>query len=318
MDEFVYIDADFINSNIVFEDLIADLKYAFRSNQIVVPKRHHHDIKHDNESSSSTMLLMPAWQPKASAGVKMVTINPNNATFNLPSVQGIYILTDSKNGTIKAILEAKSLTAVRTAAASALASTFLSRSTSASMLMIGNGALAKYLIQAHACVRPIETVYVWGRDYKKSEAVCKGLNATSLHLEPISHINNKITEADIISCATLSKSPLVFGEVLSNGQHIDLVGSFKKDMREADDATMAKASIFIDTKDGLNESGDIAIPMANGIINKDDIKATLFDLCQGQNKGRISKNEITVFKSVGHALEDLVAANYFYELYQNV
>ena len=120
----------------------------------------------------------------------------------------------------------------------------------------------------------------------------------------------------IISCATLSKIPLVKGKYLRNGQHIDLVGAYKKDMREADDETIARASVFLDSYQlGLKESGDIVIPIQNGTLKESDIKADLFDLCSKLKLGRENYNEITVFKSVGHALEDLAAATYYYNKY---
>jgi len=245
-----------------------------------------------------------------------VTVSPENGQFDLPSIQGIYIYFDATKGTIKAILEAKSLTVKRTAAASALASTFLSCKDASSLLMIGTGALSINLIKAHASVRPIKQVYVWGRNFKKAEAISNALQNEDFDIEAIKNIIDKISEVDIISCATLSKTPLILGKHLKPGQHIDLVGAYKKDMREADDETMAKASIYVDTfQGGLKESGDIVIPLENNTIKEHDIKGDLFALCSNKVQGRIDANEITVFKSVGHALEDLVAAKYYYNTF---
>ena len=238
--------------------------------------------------------------------------------FNLPSIQGIYLFMDSVKGEVKAILEAKSLTVKRTAAASALASSFLSRTDATSMLMIGTGALAPNLIKAHASVRPIEKVYVWGRNREKADLICNELKNEEFEIKAVDGIDEKIREVDIISCATLSKTPLVLGKYLKAGQHVDLVGAYKKDMREADDQVVSRASIFVDTfQGGPKESGDIVIPIEKGIITEKDIKSDLFGLCSGRHKGRSHRNEITFFKSVGHALEDLVAATYFYNKYTN-
>ena len=184
--------------------------------------------------------------------------------------------------------------------------------------MIGTGALSINLIKAHAAVRPIKNVFVWGRNFEKAKAIEQQLMNENYTVTAIQIIEEKISEVDIISCATLSKTPLVLGKYLKKGQHIDLVGAYKKDMREADDETITKASIYLDTfQGGLKESGDIVIPLQNGTLKEEDIKADLFQLCSNQKQGRKSNEEITVFKSVGHALEDLAAANYYYNKFTN-
>ncbi len=314
MEKMVQISDDFINDNTNFPELIAALKKGFASEEILVPMRHHHDFPNPEVGADSTLLLMPAWHSGKVSGVKIATVSPENGRFDLPSIQAVYVLMDALKGTMKAILQAKSLTAKRTAAASALASSFLSRKDAASLLMIGTGALSANLIRAHASVRPIKNVYVWGRDFKKAQAVCDGLKAEAFECRAVKTIEEKIGEVDIVSSATLSPTPLVLGKHLKAGQHIDLVGAYRKDMREADDETLIKASVYIDTyQGGLKESGDIAIPLKNGVLKEDDIKGDLFGLCSNETKGRNHPEEITVFKSVGHALEDLMAASYYYE-----
>lgn len=303
----------FIEQKCDFKQLIQRLKQGFSESVIQVPMRHHHDYPNPPEGKDSTLLLMPAFNPGIEAGVKIVTVSPNNGNYNLPAIQGTYIYFDAHKGNIKAILDAKSLTAKRTSCTSALASSFLSREDSGSLLMIGTGALAKNLIQAHASVRPIKEVYVWGRTLAKAQAICDELTQASFTCTAIANIEDKISDVDIISCATLSPTPLVLGKWLKAGQHLDLVGAYKKDTREADDEAVLKSSVFIDTyQGGLKESGDIVIPLKTGIITPEYIKADLFELCAGIKKGRTSESEITYFKSVGHALEDLVAASYFY------
>jgi len=308
----------FIENKCNFKQLIERLKEGFANPSIQVPMRHHHDYPNPPEDKDSTLLLIPAFNPGVNAGVKIVTVSPNNGKYNLPAIQGTYIYLDAHKGNIKAILDAKSLTTKRTSCTSALASSYLSREDSSSLLMIGTGALAKNLIQAHASVRPITKVYVWGRSLEKAQAVCNELSGASYTCTAITTIEDKISEVDIISCATLSATPLVFGKWLKEGQHLDLVGAYKKDMREADDEAVLKSSVFLDTyQGGLKESGDIVIPLNPGIITINTIKADLFELCSGVKKGRTSEKEITYFKSVGHALEDLVAASYFYNEFTN-
>lgn len=319
MQNIAIVNDEFIELNTNFKELISLLNQEFLQAQIKVPMRHHHDFENPKESTDSTLLLMPAWSPGNEIGVKIVTVSPNNSKYDLPSIQGTYIYLDAHKGNLKAILDGKSLTAKRTAATSALASSFLAKKNANSLLMIGTGALSKNLILAHASVRPLETIYVWGRNYSKAQQICEELQNESFKIEVIKNIEDKISNVDIISCATLSATPLVLGKYIQPGQHIDLVGSYKKDTREADNQVITKSKIYLDSYlGGLKESGDIAIPLSTGIISENDIQADLFELCQSKNEGRKNDREITIFKSVGHALEDLVAASYYYEKFNKL
>jgi ornithine cyclodeaminase len=317
MKDIALINDNFIDENTVFLELISNLKKAFTTTSVQIPERHHHNFPNPKEDVDATLLLMPAWNPGKEAGVKIVTVNPNNGLYDLPSIQGTYIYLDAHNGMVKAILDAKSLTAKRTAAASALAATFLAKKDASSLLMIGTGVLSSNLILAHASVRPIKNVFIWGRDFTKAQAICNKLANENFTITAVKTIEEKISEVDIISCATLSKVSLVLGKHLKNGQHIDLVGAFKKDMRESDDSTIEKSKIFVDTYAGAKESGDIIIPIQNGIISEKKIKADLFELCSNKKQGRKNNQEITLFKSVGYALEDLAAAKYYYKKFKN-
>ncbi|WBX74061.1 ornithine cyclodeaminase family protein [Tenacibaculum pacificus] len=318
MEKIIQIDNNYIEDNTSFLELISELKSSFSSQDTIVPMRHHHDFANPEVNADSTLLLMPAWTPSKTAGVKIVTVSPENSQFDLPSINGTYIYLDAVKGTIKAILEAKSLTVKRTAAASALASSFLSIENASSLLMIGTGALSVNLIKAHASVRPIKNVFIWGRNFSKAQAICETLKDEDFTITAIENIEEKISDVDIISCATLSKNPLVFGKYLKAGQHVDLVGAYKKGMREADDETITKGAVYVDTyQGGLKESGDILIPLQTGVLKEEDINADLFELSSSKKTGRKTDEEITVFKSVGHALEDLAAANYFYKKYTN-
>ncbi|WP_196138767.1 ornithine cyclodeaminase family protein [Aliikangiella sp. G2MR2-5] len=304
-----FIDQNTIEKVCQFDTLIPALKRAFASATINVPMRHHHDFPNPVEGEESTLLLMPAWDPGKDLGVKMVTVSPNNGRYNLPSIQGIYLLFDAHKGGCRALLDAKSLTALRTAATSALASSLLSRPDSRTLLMIGTGALSSKLIKAHATVRPINRVLIWGRDKQKALNLRQQLSTEDLEIEVVDTIEQGVARADILSCATLSKLPLIKGKWLRQGQHLDMVGAYRPDMREADDDCLKRSEIFVDHYAGATkETGDIVIPMSEGVIDKTDLKAELFELCAGTKTGRGSAAEITFFKSVGHALEDLVAA----------
>ncbi|MBO3699409.1 ornithine cyclodeaminase family protein [Roseivirga sp. E12] len=289
-----------------YEEFIPILRKAFCENY-TIPPRHHHEFDNGVGENTSTLLLMPAWSKGEYLGVKMVTVSPYNGEVNLPAIQGVYTLMDARNGLIKTQMDAKILTVKRTAAASALASSFLSRKDSSTLLMVGTGALAPELVKAHSTVRSIDKVLIWGRSIDKAHLLKNQLQHLNLEVEVIESLKEGVKQADIISVATLSQEPLILGEWLGKGQHLDLVGAYKADMREADDKVMERASIFIDHEGALSESGDLAIPLTLNVISKEDIKSDLFELCNGSKQGRVSDKEITLFKSVGHALEDLAA-----------
>lgn len=289
-----------------YPSLIEELRKAFISD-INVPPRIHLDYENPKENVDSTLLLMPSWKPSEELGIKVLTVSPNNAKYNLPGVSAVYLLFDAHKGGIKAVIEAKKLTSMRTAAASALASSYLSREESKVMLMVGTGALSEELIRAHATVRSLEKIYVWGRSKEKALKIVEKLQS-EFDIEAVDTIEEKIAEADIISCATLSNEALVLGKFIKPGQHYDLVGSFKPNMREVDDTLISNVDIFIDSAMAKKESGDLKIPLENGIISESSIKADLFELSREEKKGRSSKEQITLFKSVGHALEDFTAA----------
>lgn len=302
-----------IENELSYERLIPALKAAFCAD-IIAPQRQHYEVKNSTTQKDSTLLLMPAWEAGKYLGVKIVTVSPENAKYQLPSIQGTYILMDAEKGLPLAMLDAPTLTSIRTAAASALASSYLSREDSATLLMIGTGALAPRLIEAHGSVRPIKEVYIWGRNFEKAKRIASQFAGVHFSIKAISTIEEIIKVIDIISVATLSETPLVLGKWLQAGQHLDLVGAYKPTMREADDEAILKSRIFVDSHESAGkEAGDIVIPLQNGIITKEAIQADLFELCQANKVGRKTQNEITLFKSVGHALEDLAAAKLVYE-----
>jgi ornithine cyclodeaminase len=201
------------------------------------------------------------------------------------------------------------LTLWRTAAASALAATYLAREDASHLVLIGAGALAPYLARAHATNRPIKKVSIWNRSAPRAQGLAKELGNEKFSVEVVSDAERAVRAADIVSCATLSTEPLVQGQWLKAGAHLDLVGGFRPVMREADDDAVKRARVYVDTRGGaLKEAGDLVIPIARGIFRETDVQGDLFDLCRGTAKGRASGSEITLFKSVGTAIEDLAAA----------
>lgn len=308
-----YLDEDRLKASLLYTQFIPELKKAFQT-EYNVPQRAHFDFENPDSQLENTLLLMPAWQVGKEIGVKLITVCPENNAKNEPAIQGVYILFDAKNGSPLAMMDAKALTKIRTAATSALASTFLSRANSSTLLVVGTGALAPELINAHTTVRPITQVIVWGRNFEKAKRIVAQFDGNSkFEIKATKNLEKSIPFADIISCATLSPYPLIKGVFVNSGQHIDLVGSFKPDMREGDDELIRLSKVFIDHNGATFESGDIATPLANGVLCKNEIKGDLFGLCAGHCVGRGSIDEITLFKSVGHALEDLAAAQFVFK-----
>ena len=308
-----FVSAAEIEDTLTFPTLIAALRDAFRGDT-VTPTRHHHTIARPD--GDATLLLMPAWSagPGGYTGVKIVSVVPGNAARGLASVVGSYLLLDGDSGAPLALLDGPTLTAWRTAAASALAASYLAAPSARRMLMVGAGALAPRLIAAHASVRPITEVTVWNRTLQRAEALAAQLDRPGLAVRPTADLAAAVAEADVISAATMSRATLIAGAVLRPGTHVDLVGAFNPAMREADDAAMRRATVYVDTRGGaLKEAGDIVQALAAGALSEDGIAGDLFDLCRGTAAGRSSAEEITLFKSVGTAIEDLAAAVLVYE-----
>jgi ornithine cyclodeaminase len=312
-----YFTAAQLRTALPYPALIAALRQAFQA-AIHAPTRHVHTL---SEKDATVLLLMPVWQPAGTTGVKLVTVAPTNPAKRLPTVHSIFVLFDTTTGVPLALLDGEELTLRRTAAASALASTYLSRPDSASLLVVGTGTLAPYMAAAHCAVRPIHTVKIWGRSRDKAAHTARQITAQGLPqdvtLEIVGDLETAVHNADIITCATTSTTPIVHGDWVKPGTHVDLVGGFKPDMREADDSLMGKAIVFVDTFAGaLAEAGDLIQAIASGYLRREDIAAELADLTAGRHAGRANLQQITLFKSVGTGIEDLCAANLAWALMQ--
>jgi ornithine cyclodeaminase len=306
--------ADDVDRALTFPGLVETLRGAFRDGA-VQPVRHHHGVEKP-DGAVSTLLLMPAWTDFNAAGtsedghigVKIVTVSPDNNAIGKPAVMGLYLLLDGRTGEPQALIDGQRLTQWRTACASALAASYLAREDAARLLVIGAGALSPFLAQAHAAVRPLKKIRIWNRTPANAGKVVAGLVAKGLPAEAGGDLDAELAQADIVSSATISSSPLVKGARLKPGAHVDLVGGFTPGMREADDEAIRRARVYVDTRAGATkEAGDIVQPLASGVVKKEDIVADLAELARGEKKGRESAGEITLFKSVGAALEDLAA-----------
>jgi ornithine cyclodeaminase/alanine dehydrogenase-like protein (mu-crystallin family) len=305
------ISATEVDQALTFEGLVDTLRGAFAEGA-VQPVRHHHTIERI-DGVPSTLLLMPAWSDFAGGaaspgyiGVKLVTISPDNNRIGKPAVMGVYLLLDGATGEPLAMIDGQRLTQWRTAAASALASTYLSREDSSRLLVIGAGAMALFLARAHAAVRPISRIRIWNRTFANAQKIAVELTGEGFDAEAVADLDPEIGRADIVSSATISPTALIRGEALRPGTHLDLVGAFTPEMRESDDEAVLRSRIFVDTRAGaVKEAGDIVQPLQSGTLVHDDILGELAELCRGTVQGRQSHDEITLFKSVGAALEDL-------------
>jgi ornithine cyclodeaminase/alanine dehydrogenase-like protein (mu-crystallin family) len=280
------------------------LRDAFREG-CSVPLRHVHEVNGEGDR----LLLMPAWRPGKDLGVKLVTVFPRNRERGAATVSALYVLLDGASGQPRALIDGEALTLRRTAAASALAATYLARPDSARLLVIGTGALAPHMARAHCALRPIATLMLWGRNPQRAEALAAQLRGEGLPARALADLPSALANADIVSCATSATEPVVRGALLRPGTHVDLVGGFTPQMREGDDALIARAEIFVDSYAGaLGEAGDLLQPLASGVLVRARVRAELSELAAGAHPGRRSRDEITLFKSVGTALEDLCAA----------
>jgi ornithine cyclodeaminase len=260
-----------------------------------------------------TSLIMPAWIPGRYYGVKTINIAPGNAARGLPGLHASYLLYDGVTGAPLALIDGDEVTTRRTAAASALAASWLAREDAQHLLVVGAGQVARLLPQAYGTVRAITRVSVWARSAAKAEALAAELRAQDIAAQAVSDLQAACGEADIVSCATLATEPVVRGDWLRPGSHLDLIGSFTPAMREADDACFAGAALYLDTEEALKKSGELLGPMSRGVFTAADVRGTLTSLSRGEPGGRRDGAQRTVFKSVGTALEDLAAAIEVYE-----
>jgi ornithine cyclodeaminase len=253
----------------------------------------------------NAMLVRAAWIDGLAAGTKAATVVPGNEARSLPSVHAQINLFDNETGQLTASVDGTSVTAWKTAADSALGCELLARADARTMVMIGAGAMAAPLIAAHRSVRPsIENVLIWNRTAGKAEAL-----AAEVGGEAVDDLVATLAKADIICCATMSATPVLAGADVPKGCHVDLVGAYRPDMREADDELHRRGRWFVDSRDTtLTHIGELAIPIAEGVITEAAVLGDLHELVAGR-AGRQSDDEITVFKNGGGAHLDIMIAD---------
>ncbi|MBO9514960.1 MAG: ornithine cyclodeaminase family protein [Variovorax sp.] len=300
-----HIDAGQTRAHLAFDRLVPALREAF-AGQATVPPRHVHTV--DSGGERGTVLIMPAWSDAGYLGIKTINIFPGNGARGLPGLHATYVLYDARTGVPLAQLDGNEITAHRTAAASALGASFLAREDASTLLVLGTGRIARLLPAAHASTRAIRKVRVWNHRPESACALAGEWRSAGWDAEAVDDLPAAVRDADIVSCATLATAPLVRGEWLAPGSHLDLIGSFTPAMKEADPACFAGARVCVDTEEAQAKAGDLLDAFAAKALAPQDIQATFAQLCRGERPGRRSPSERTVFKAVGSALEDLAAA----------
>lgn len=267
-----------------------------------------------DSGSDSVFLLLPAWQREKAIGVKLITVFPDNE-YNgsgLPSVQGVYALFDGKDGRPLAVVDGTALTLRKTAADSATGADYLARRDAEVMLMVGAGAMAPHLMMAHKAVRPsIREVVIWNRNGARAEKLAGEMRLDGVTISASTDLEGTARRADVISCATMAEEPIILGDWLKPGAHLDLVGSYQPQMRECDDAAMQRGRVYLDSRFfALEKTGEFCQPIAAGTFSPDDVCGDLFQLARGAVAGRGSDEEITVFKNAGGGHLDLGTARF--------
>lgn len=293
-----------------FETLVPALRQAFKTGG-TVPLRHNHAI--ESQGANGISLLMPAWSEQGYFGVKTVNIFSGNSQRGLPGLHSTYILYDATTGVPLALIDGNEITSRRTAAAAALGADFLARRDASRLLLLGAGRVGSLVPHAMRAVRDIRHVDIWNPNAARAQVLADSLRQQGFNATCIDNLEQAARQADIISCATLSEAPLIHGAWLQPGTHLDLIGSFTPKMKETDAECFIGTQVFVDTDEAAMKSGDLLDAFATGRFSKEDIRANLEQLCRNTHPGRRDESDITVFKAVGSALEDLTAATLVYE-----
>jgi len=310
------LDADAILDCMPFTTLVDELAALHREPVGIIDEMLVESTDADN--TTNQFFIRTGWQPGKAVGAKVITIFPrNNKTAEWPSIQAVYILFEAVNGSPVACLDGTALTWLKTATDSALGSKFLSRNDIETMLMIGAGQMAPHLVRAHCQIRPsLSRVQIWNRSIDKAQALCAQLagDLPGIEFSATTDLETSARAADLICSAIGCQQPIIQGEWLKSGVHLDLVGAYTPTMREADDECLRRGSLFVDARETtLQQIGELMIPLASGVISEDDVLADFSDLCQQNHQGRSSDDEITIFKNGGGGHLDLMCARLLHQ-----
>jgi ornithine cyclodeaminase/alanine dehydrogenase-like protein (mu-crystallin family) len=262
--------------------------------------------------SDATLLSRSAYIEGLGYSVKAVTVMKNNASRELPTTQGAMMVYEPESGSLKAIIDSRLVTKIKTVSDSLLGAKLLARPDSKRALIVGGGVIAETLVYAYSELFPeIEQIAIWARRPEQAQKIVDGIGNLGTSIVVADSLEEHAKAADIISSATMAYEPVLKGDWISDGTHVDLIGAFKADMREADDALISKGSVFVDSRDTtLRHIGELLIPIAAGVIRETDIKGDFYDLIGAHQTARTSDEEITIFKNGGGAHLDLMIADY--------
>ena len=259
--------------------------------------------------------IMPAYLGSPSAaGSKIVTVSPGNLNTRYESHQGAVLLFECDHGKLLAIIDASSITAIRTAAVSAVATRLLAREDATDLAVLGSGTQAAMHVRALSIVRPIKRVRVWSRNFDHAKRFAdRESSSLNLPVEPVASPQEAVAISDMVCTTTGSTIPILLGKWLEPGMHVNAVGASTPPFRELDSEAVARSRLFVDRRESaMSEAEDFLAPRREGTIGDDHIRGELGDLLLGKVQGRLAEDEITLFKSVGLAVEDLAAAQYVY------
>lgn len=256
-------------------------------------------------------LVRPAWQHGEYLGAKLASVFPENPDRHMLTVHAVYILFDGTDGRPLAVMDGTALTWYKTACDSALAASYLAREDAAVMTMVGAGAMAPHLIKAHLAVRPsLRKVQIWNRTTSRAEEVAASLKLRDVEVKVVTDLPKAVARSDVVSVATRSPYGVIAGKDIAPGTHLDLVGAYTPDMREVDDETIRRGTVFVDLAETAMLTGELIQPIAAGVMTEDDIAADLYELCQGTKPGRQAPGDITIFKNGGGGHLDLMTAKH--------
>jgi 1-pyrroline-2-carboxylate reductase [NAD(P)H] len=301
------ITAEQVHAALRYPDFIDVLEEGFRKQHVMPPRQVM--LLDETSGSDDAFAMLPSWNDDVIA-LKAFTYFPQNQS-PFRTLYSQILLFDRGCGEPRAMVDGVSVTCWRTAGISALASRFLSRPDSATLLLLGTGKLAPFLIAAHATVRSLKRVLIWGRSPDKvmKLVAAMGKDFPGIEFQAVSDLPSACGQADIVVCATGSHEILVRGEWIRPGTHTDFLGNHHATKRECDSSMITRSRVFVDTRlNCFKEAGEILVPISEGVFSKDQVVAELSELCRGSVRGRQDDQEITLFKSVGCALGDLCGA----------
>lgn len=296
-----FVDADEIRRVLTFPLLVAGMEAAHRRPKIDIV-----DASLGNEAGY--YFGRHAVDPGRLMASKIITSFPENLAKNIPAVQAVCVVFDGANGSPLAVLDGTEITYWRTAADSAHGAKILARRDASTLLVVGAGGMSRRLVHAHLSVRPsLQRVMIWNRTMERAKEVAADLKHEGIEALVAGDLDEATREADVITACTRAHEPLIKGENLKPGTHLDLVGGYTPQTREADDEAARRSLVFVDRKESaFHGVGDILQPIASGVIKESDVLGDLYDLAGGKVAGRRSPYDITFFKNAGGGHLDLM------------